>query len=68
MADEKRKDGFFVTEEHLDYMEESVGELKEFPQPRAPHLWEAILSFGVLIAVMAVGIIVFDSGAFAPAG
>ena len=60
MADEKRKDGFFVTEEHLDYMEESVGELKEFPQPRAPHLWEAILSFGVLIAVMAVGIIVFE--------
>lgn len=48
-----------MSEEHIEYMEESVGELKEFPQPRAPHLWEAILSFGVLIIVMALGIIVF---------
>ena len=59
MSSEKNKDGFFKSEEHIDYMEESVGELKEFPQPREPHLWEAILSFGVLIAVMAAGIIIF---------
>lgn len=60
MSDKKNKDGFFVTEEHIDLTEESYGELHEFPQPRAPHLWEAILSFGVLIAVMAVGIMVFE--------
>ena len=59
MSDKKNKDGFFVSEEHIELLEESVGELKEFPQPRAPHLWEAILSFGVLIAVMAIGIMVF---------
>lgn len=60
MSDEKRKDGFFKSEEHMELLEESVGELNEFPQPRPPHLWEAILSFGVLIVVMAVGIMVFE--------
>lgn len=33
--------------------------VKETPPPRRAYLWEAILSFGVLVLVMAVGIAVF---------
>ena len=33
---------------------------KNEKQPRMPKLWEALLSFGVLIAVMAAGIIIFE--------
>ncbi|MCL2558223.1 MAG: Na+/H+ antiporter NhaC [Treponema sp.] len=34
--------------------------------PRKPYLWEALLSLGVLIAVMAVGIAVFEADAHIP--
>ena len=35
-------------------------EQKEARKPRKPKLWEALLSFAVLIAVMSVGIAVFE--------
>lgn len=38
---------------------EGTPEIKDEKQPRMPHLWEALLSFAVLIAVMAAGIIIF---------
>ena len=34
--------------------------------PRLPHVWEAVLSFSVLVAVMAVGIAVFELDAHIP--
>lgn len=34
-------------------------ETKKKRTPRLPRVWEALLTFGVLIAIMAVGIIVF---------
>ena len=34
--------------------------------PRMPKIWEALLSFGVLITVMAVGIVVFDQAPHVP--
>ena len=33
---------------------------------RKPYIWEALLSFGFLIAVMAVGIIVFEQNPHMP--
>ncbi len=52
--------------EEADYMDRSVGKVGlEEPAPakktpRAPHMWEALVSFFGLIAIMAVGIIVFE--------
>ena len=60
MSDDKKKSQFVMSDDHVDYMEDSVSEVKPIKTPREPYLWEALLSFGVLIVVMALGIIVFE--------
>ncbi len=40
--------------------------MKEKKVARKPYLWEALLSFGFLIAVMAIGIVVYESNPHIP--